>query len=53
MAILNMLSFLINDNAIGYANFVMGCLLFICAGIDLQKFIDETLSEKLDDTKNH
>lgn len=52
IAILSMMSFFMNRNIIGYANFVMGCMFFICTGIDLQRFIDKELSEKLDDTKN-
>ena len=52
IGILNMISFFINQNIIGYANFVMGCVFFICTGIDLQKFIDKKLEKKSNNSEN-
>lgn len=47
-AVLNILVFLFNDSVLGYFNLIVGCLCFICAGMDLKRIMDE----KLDDMKN-
>ena len=44
MAILNMVSFFINQNIMGYMNFVIGCLCFVCAGMQLKEVADKKLS---------
>ena len=41
MAILNIVSFFVNDNIIGYINLVIGCGCFFCSGMTLQRIVYE------------
>lgn len=41
IAILNMVSFFINQNIMGYVNFVIGCLCFVCVGMQLKEVVDK------------
>lgn len=45
MAILNMVSFFINQNIMGYINFVIGCLCFLCTGMQLKEVADKKFND--------
>ena len=48
MAILNIVSFFVNDNFLGYINLVIACSCFFCSGMTLQIIADES-NKKNDD----
>ena len=48
MAVLNLISFFINDNILGYINLIISCLCFFCSGMDLQR-----IAYKIKDKNNH
>lgn len=41
MAILNIISFFMNNNILGYINLVISCGCFFCSGMTLQRIADE------------
>ena len=48
MAILNIVSFFLNDNILGYINLVIACNCFFCSGMTLQRIAYEN-NKKNDD----
>ena len=41
VAILNVLFFIIINNNMRYINLFIGCLCFICSGVELKGFVDK------------
>lgn len=48
MAILNIVSFFLNDNILGYINLVIACGCFFCSGMTLQRIVDENSMKNTD-----
>lgn len=48
IAILNIVSFFVNDNIIGYINLVIGCGCFFCSGMTLQRIAYENNKKNID-----
>ena len=48
MAILNIVSFFVNDNILGYINLVIACGCFFCSGMTLQRIADENNKKNID-----
>ena len=49
MAILNIISFFINESILGgYINLIIGCGCFFCSGMTLQRIADENDMENYD-----
>lgn len=48
MAILNIVSFFVNDNILGYINLVIACDCFFCSGMTLQRITDENSMKNTD-----
>ena len=48
MAILNIVSFFLNDNILGYINLVIACGCFFFSGMELQRIADENNMKNAD-----
>ena len=48
MAILNIISFFMNDNILGYINLIIACGCFFCSGMTLQRIADENNMKNAD-----
>ena len=48
MAILNIISFFMNDNILRYINLVIACGCFFCSGMRLQRIADENNMKNAD-----